>query len=167
MPTSSRPSGVRVTTNEAIAVDPTADAAPSGRRRRSGRLFGPTPLPGTASSDSSAGRAELLAAFAAQEMTIVDEVVLQPQPAAGTGTRGTAPRSASATLELDVHADEEAVVLLEQDGLYSWHFPAHAEASAPKASRGRRGLRPAAEPRGLRSNFRAVPEPVARRSNAG
>ena len=48
------------------------------------------------------GRADLLAALAEQEMTIVDEVDLQPQPAAGTGTRGTAPRSASATLELDV-----------------------------------------------------------------
>ena len=53
--------------------------------------------------------------------------------------------SGQATLEVDLSPNEEAVVLLEKDGLYSWHFPTHTASppAPPSRSRASRGLRPA------------------------
>lgn len=139
MPSNLRPSGVRVTTSDALTVAETSAERSTAPRRRSERLFGPTPMPGGAGSIDSE-RAELLAAFAAQEMTIVDDVELQPTPAAATRSAGVARQSETATLEVDLGANEESVVLVEQDGLYSWHFPSERIAAAPTSTRGRRGL---------------------------
>src|SRR5437016_3409408 len=100
MPTSSRSSGVRVTTSDAIAVDEASSDKPAQRRGRSGRLFEAIPLP-AATGGIGSERADFVAALAAQQMTIVDDVELQPALEAVLPTRGRAaapPRSASATV---------------------------------------------------------------------
>src|SRR6187431_933895 len=101
MPEITRPSGVRLTTSGALNVSESAEVPPSRRRGRSGRLFGPTPLP-SAGGDASTNteRADLLAAFADQEMTIVDEVELEPVPVVPGTTRGRAVGAETATLEV-------------------------------------------------------------------
>jgi hypothetical protein len=147
MPTFSRSSGVRVTTSNAIAVGEISTDASMPRRGRSRRLFSPVPMPGAAEGADVEG-ADLLSALAAQEITIVDEVQLQPSLEAvpPTRRRGGGPSEAeSATIELDLAADEEAMVLLEQDGFYSWHLTPQIEQSQLPPSRGRRGFAPAAK----------------------
>ena len=125
-----------------MTIGATAPDLRTHKRGRSGRLFGPKPIETAASRPSEVERNDLLTALAAQEMTIVDEVELHPDPAAATRSRGGAatPRSETATLELDLEEGDAAVVLLEQEGLYSWHFPAEVDSAAPKVSRGRRAL---------------------------
>lgn len=142
MPISSRPNGVRVITSDALVVTESAPESSMPRRGRSARLFGPTPIPGAASDAMGSERADLLAAFAAQDMTIVDEVELQPTPAAAALTRGAGgPRQTqTATLEVDLGTNEESVILVEQDGLYSWHFPSERIAAPPASTPRRRGL---------------------------
>jgi hypothetical protein len=141
MPISSRPNGVRVITSDALVVTEPSVGSSMPRRGRSARLFGPTPIPGAPSEVMGSERADLLAAFAGQEMTIVDEIELQPAAPGGAATRGAGvpPPTQTATLEVDLGANEESVVLLEQEGLYSWHFPTEKVEVAPSATR-RRGL---------------------------
>ena len=138
-----RPSGVRVTTDDAIAVETAIAETPGRARRRAERLFGPTPMPGAAALDGSE-RADLIEALRAQEMEVLDEVELKPTPAAPPTVRGApAPvQTGTANLELDLGPEDGAVLLLEQDGLYSWHFPSETEIPAPPRPR-RRGIAPA------------------------
>ena len=129
MPTFSRSSGVRLTTSDSITVGEISTDASVTRRGRSRRLFGPLPMPG-ATEGTSSERVDLLSALAAQEITIVDEVQLQPSLEAVPRTRrreGRPSESESATIELDLAGHEEAMVLLEQDGFYSWHLTPQIE----------------------------------------
>src|SRR5262249_34877460 len=156
MPTSSRPSGVRVTTSDAIAVVDSAPDLPPQRRARSGRLFGPVPMPSTAAASSAIEYPEFLAALTTQEMTIVDEVELEARPGAVSARRGA--QAESASIELELEADEGAVVLLEQDGLYSWRLPSQIERVELPPSRGRRGLTPAAKTARFTLEFQREPQ---------
>jgi triacylglycerol esterase/lipase EstA (alpha/beta hydrolase family) len=99
-------------------------------------------MPATASDSKAPERADLLSALAQQDMTIVDEVELLPVPATDAATRrGTAAAdSETATVEVDLATNEESVVLLEQEGFYSWHFPSNIQTAPPASARGRRGL---------------------------
>jgi hypothetical protein len=71
----------------------------------------------------------LLRALEAHGLELVDAVTLQPtlEPTLPTGQRreeaSPIPETQSATLEVNVEPDEHAVVLLEQDGMYSWSLP--------------------------------------------
>jgi hypothetical protein len=121
-------------------------------------------MPGTAASTSGTEHQDFLAAFAAQDMTIVDEVELQPGPEPPPARRGgarTPSQHESATIELELGPNEGAVVLLEQEGLYSWHFPSQIQ-QAPRAptSRGRRGLTPAAKTARFTLEFQREPHSV-------
>ena len=104
-------------------------------------------MPGAGSAEENPERADLLAALTAQDLEVVDQVELQPALPSPVPSRAAAapPDSGRATLAVDLSPNEQAVVLLEQDGLYSWHFPTHtAAASAPPSrSRASRGLTPA------------------------
>src|SRR5689334_6729469 len=136
MPTRSRSSGVRVTTSDAIAVGEPSSDVPTLKRGRSGRLFGPVQMPG-ATGGIGSERTDFLEALAAQDMVIVDDVELEPTPDAVSHSRGHAAapaKSESATIELDLAADEGAVILLEQDGLYSWQLPSQIEQAQPPTS---------------------------------
>ena len=110
---------------------------------------------------TSSERVDLLSALAAQEITIVDEVQLQPSLEAVPRTRrreGRPPESESATIQLDLAAHEEAMVLLEQDGFYSWHLTPQIEESQVPSPRGRRGLAPAAKTARFAIEFQREPQ---------
>ncbi len=77
-------------------------------------------LPGPDGGRSAANRV-LLEALAAQDFDVVDRIDLTPRRGRdlepGGNARGTV------ALDVDVAPGEDAVVLLERDGVYSWHLP--------------------------------------------
>src|SRR5687768_15669689 len=126
MQTIRRSPGVRVTIPETWVVE-TADSPRPRTRGVPARAFGPVPMPTTATGTTVT---DLVAALEAQEMTVVDHIELRAAPSAPQTRREAAgePISDSATLEVDLAHDENAVVLLEQDGMFSWNFPAQVTA---------------------------------------
>ncbi|MEO7449010.1 MAG: hypothetical protein ABI336_12125, partial [Humibacillus sp.] len=71
---------------------------------------------------TAASRA-LIDALTSQEFDVVDRIDLTPRRGRdlepGSNTRGTV------ALDVDVAPGENAVVLLERDGVYSWQLPVH------------------------------------------
>ena len=89
------------------------DARPASRRKARG-------LPG---ETSAANKETLVAALQDSGLDPVERVDLTPR---GTRDLKGAPvsnRVAKVRLEVDVPPEEDAVVLLEHDGVYSWHLP--------------------------------------------
>ncbi|MCW2847955.1 MAG: hypothetical protein JWR90_1929 [Marmoricola sp.] len=64
----------------------------------------------------------IVAALEDSDLALVQGLDLVPH----RGKDLAAPRSGTVELELDLPADTDGVVLLERDGVYSWHLPAHA-----------------------------------------
>jgi hypothetical protein len=128
MPTIERPSGVRITVPAGVNVlETVAPPATARRTRRSARS--------QSSTEMSDAIVELLER---QEMRVVDAVPLEiaSLPLAGSRRRGAAaPESAFAVVEVPLAPHEDAVILLEQDGLFSWEYAAETGA-APAARRG-------------------------------
>ncbi len=101
---------VRVTTPSSYdAREPAADATRG--------------LPDPADLAAAAGRAVLVAALADSDLHLVQPVDLTPRRSRDLGAP-SAPGTVE--LEVDVQPDEDAVVLLERDGVYSWHLPVDA-----------------------------------------
>jgi CHAT domain/Ternary complex associated domain 7 len=92
-----------------------------------------SPVVPTDTASASAEAMVLLAALREQRIELLDAVPLEPVPGAvtaagpvGRRTRGPilpVPPRQAVTLSLPIHADEHAVVLLEQDGVYRWKLP--------------------------------------------
>ncbi len=102
-----------------------------GRRRRS-------TTPGRTAPAQEPVTAALLDAFADQDLQLVEPVEIVPaKPAPG---RRAPSRAATVSVDLDVAPEESAVILLEQDGFYSWQLP--TDNGAPTV-RSRRGAAPA------------------------
>lgn len=120
-----RPSGVRIDIGESFRIqesEPIARrGAPKGLPRR------PVPLPAAGSPQQ--GSDELLAALAKLDLEIVDVVQLEPTtegtplPGRRRAAETPLPSSATTTLSIDLPQDDNAVVLIEQDGVYSWNLP--------------------------------------------
>ena len=92
----------------------------------------------TAESSVDDSAALLVAALGQQEFELVEPVELVPEPRAAT--RGdTAGQSGTWTFDLDVAADEDAVVLLDQDGVLSWQYPVRQRDQAAAPPQRRRG----------------------------
>src|SRR5262245_15951889 len=104
-----RSTGVRVTIPESWTVE--TGEPPPRRTRGLPRTFGPVPMPGTV---ATIGAGDLIAALQSQNLKLADQIELRSSPP-GTGTRG----GTSGELEVDLAPDENAVVLLEQDGMFS------------------------------------------------
>lgn len=107
-----------------VVVPSSYDAEPSHERRQRDL---PTPEELRREADKEA----MLAALAHQDYTVVDRVDLTPRRGRGVDDidgpgRPPANRVGTASFEVDVPAGEDAVVLLEQGGLYSWHLPVDA-----------------------------------------
>ncbi|WP_306534706.1 CHAT domain-containing protein [Geobacter sp.] len=149
METLVRNSGVRVTIPSTYEV-----SAPRFSRGHQGtrgpRPMGPVPLGPNAETTSEMTKA-LKKALTALDLTIVDTVVLSPtqEPATADGKRRAAPTTVPevqpVSVEVDLGPDENAVLLLEQDGVYSWSFGHVTEQPAPpqrkRGAAGRAGKR--------------------------
>ena len=144
MPTVMRSSGVTVVTPDTLAVAGAAAAPPpAGGRRRRPPAGGPAAV--TAPTPPSPETEAILASMTDQDMEVLDQVeilpTVEPTPPTGRRARGAPAVPASGTVELsvDLAPGEDAVVLLEQDGVYSWQLP---DVQATPARRARRGSRP-------------------------
>lgn len=144
MPTITRPSGLVVTVPDTYAV--------ASSKRAIGRsgLSRPTVIPLTSETPETTAEVDpVLQAMQLQDMQLFDHVDLEPTMEA-TGAGGTRragapaiPQKQQAELALDIADNEHAVVLLQQDGMYSWKF------ATPEATKG-------AEPA---EHLRGIPEP--------
>lgn len=128
METTSPRSAVRVHSSDSFTVTmPTAGTRRGGRPTRGrGRA--------TPSTDDL-----LLQALESQDFEVVEELEIRPQQRRGLRAAGA--EREDVTVELDVSDDEDGVLLVEQDGMYTWHWPEHSAAPRSGARRGaRRGL---------------------------
>ena len=118
MATVRRSTGVRLDIPETYEI-----VRPSARRRRGAER-------GAASSGlppaiAAIERDDVLAALA-DELQQVDVIELNPTVAhtdpsgSRPATRGPAPGRSPVHIEVDLGSDESAILLLEQDGVYSW-----------------------------------------------
>jgi hypothetical protein len=143
MPTVSRASGLTVSAPEAYRVED-VPRAPVEAPRRGGRprRSGPVPMP-TSPPPAHAERDPLLDALEHQDLTVVDRVMLEPilPPTPLSGTRRApaegVPLQQQAAVELTISADEDAVLLVEQNGVYSWAFSSKSEVRAGARTRER------------------------------
>ncbi len=74
-------------------------------------------------STAEASHAALLDSLGQSDFRFVEEVQITPKPTRALD-RGIAANPDPVRIALDVAAGEAAVVLVEQDGCYSWHLPA-------------------------------------------
>ena len=99
-------------------------------------------------SGRTAAKSALLAALAEQDFDVVDRIDLTPRRSRDLESPGPANRRGTVALDVDVAPGDDAVVLLERDGVYSWHLPAaphRGDAVAGTPHRVLRDHRPASE----------------------
>src|SRR5665648_109834 len=142
---------LRVTYPNSYAAEPWRPAAEHRHPATADRRGQPS---GTSGETGPVGptdevSAALLDAFAAQNLDLVEPFELVPATlVAPSGRRGRRPsQPGKVRLALDLALGEDAVVLLEQDGFFSWQLPTGHEA-APTTSRRRGGPPPARSPGG-------------------
>lgn len=98
----------------------------SGRRRGrppSGRHRGPRKL----STDEESVGDDLVASLTSDEVQLIDTFELE----ANTSASRRGPKAKGVTLEATVAPTESAVMLVEQDGVLSWHFPDEVTTASP------------------------------------
>jgi hypothetical protein len=98
------------------------------------------PMPASSGVSAATGEADgIVQALSRQGLTLVAKLPLEPAPA--TTVRAAA-GPLEVAVEVDLAPDEAAVILIEQDGVYTWNFDGVAAAEAgPSAAGARRGLR--------------------------
>src|SRR6187455_469362 len=113
MPQIERASGIQIQVPDELTV---SDPAPVRRRR------GGTPEPGSVTGESSADLAE---ALSTSGFEVVDSFDLEPAPAPARRRRapGEPAAGGAAAVNVEVSESESAVLLVEEDGYFSWHFP--------------------------------------------
>ncbi len=101
-------------------------------------------LPGEPGYETAVSKDALLTVLADDDLVVVDRVDLTPRAERGLdGVDASVDASVGATrgdtvaLEVDVQPGEDAVVLLERNGVYSWHLPTN-----PIGGTRTRGLEP-------------------------
>ena len=130
MPEILRPSGLRIDLPDGIIVNA---ATPAPAVRGGGRHYGPRPLP------SADAPPPLLKALESQDFVPVDVLELDATAETAAAVRAARPVQRKVDLSLDLGADEGAVVLVEQEGVYSWHLPNPGTDTAPAAADRQRG----------------------------
>lgn len=113
-------------------------------------------LPDPARVEELAGQAELVAALQDSDLDLVQTVELTPRR-----SKDLAAPAAPGTVQLDVDvsADQDAVVLVERDGVYSWHLPVDT-------GRRTRSLEPGPRTRRFEIDVHPVPGTVATTTDA-
>ena len=111
-----RPTGIGVEIPSAYDI---TDVAP-GFRRGGSAFAGTRPEPGVITD-------VLIEALREHELVLMDEIPVTPSatpaPDRGVRRRGAAEEKMSSRITVPLAEEDEAIVLLEQDGAYSWVFP--------------------------------------------
>lgn len=137
----SRASGVQLRLPDDVFVSVAGDEAPvrCGTGGRSGLPTGPIPMPGSQVASPTAGETDsVVASMQAQGLTLVDAFEVVVPGAEGDPTRRRAAggdEGGGGELEVEVAEAEDAVLLLEQDGIYSWRYPAEEKTTVRGATR--------------------------------
>lgn len=71
----------------------------------------------------TAAKAALLTALAEQDFDVVDRIDLTPPRSRDLASPAPGNRRGTVSLDVDVAPGDDAVILLERGGLYSWHLP--------------------------------------------
>ncbi len=100
-----------------VTTPPSYDAQPPGPVRG---------LPDPADLADAVGKDILVSALQDADLDLVQTVDLTPRRSRDLGAPADA-TPGTVQLEVDVPPDEDAVVLLERDGVYSWHLPVEPE----------------------------------------
>jgi hypothetical protein len=120
-----RASGLEIKTPSTYSVADLSESIESRRRGAPSRVFGPVALPHD--QEIAGGIDDAVAsAFSGQDMQLVDQIELRPKPKARnrkSPDKSSSPVDNTIELALPVEPQEDAVLLLEQDGVYSWNFP--------------------------------------------
>ncbi|HUE89314.1 MAG TPA: CHAT domain-containing protein [Vicinamibacterales bacterium] len=162
-----RPSGLTIESPDTYRLSDDARPRASSRGPGGRRTSGPVPMPAGATPPGAASEA-LLTALQKQDLVLIDQVELQPTleatPRDGRRRAGAPaiPSTQHAEVTVTTAPDEDAVLLVEQEGVLSWHIdpmitPAPAVRSRG-AGAGRRTARFTIEIGASRS-----PRPSARR----
>jgi hypothetical protein len=153
---------VRVTVPDSFVVGetpPAGDRPAASRDRRRSR--GPAGLPDASDAGQADLDAALLAALSSQEMHLVDTIPIEPIPGAPQRLGRARRADRTFTIDVDVAPHEDAVLLLEQDGMYSWVFQSKAKTTTRRRSRGAPSV-----PDQRRVSFSVELEPSARTTSA-
>lgn len=129
MPQIERASGIMIEFPDELTVS----EPPHVRRRRGGM-----PEPGSVTGESSDDLAD---ALASSGFEVVDSFDVEPAPMPPTRRRapGEPGTSGPTAVNVEVSESESAVLLVEEDGYFSWHFPESDQPIAPSARRRRGG----------------------------
>lgn len=120
-----RPSGVRIRVDDDVVVHDNPEQAPeaSARRRRSRRSMTTAGATTRADAQPSDETAALIAALEQDDMTLVDAIDLEPSATTPRRRRsGGELAPSSVALDVPVGEGEEAVLLVEEDGVYRWLY---------------------------------------------
>ncbi|ACN13771.1 conserved hypothetical protein [Desulforapulum autotrophicum HRM2] len=116
------PSGLCVTLSEGLTLSEKKPGK-KGRRGVRQRTPGVVPLPGAANTMDDQETSGIIDSLVDQDMTLVGTVPIATSPVSQPVKRRFGKfTSHNATIEVDLDTNENAVVLLEQDGFYTWHF---------------------------------------------
>ena len=121
MATITRSTGVKLELADGLIVTDLASSAPGRQpiaRRGAPLPRGPIPMPAPTALEDP-----VVESMRQQDMEVVDSIGIE---VAAAPTARQAPTLAS-QLEVEVSASEDAVVLLESDGVYHWTLPARTE----------------------------------------
>lgn len=111
MPSTSFSGGaVRVRTPASYDAQPTSDT-------------GTRALPGEPGYERAVAKDVLLDSLRDTGLETVESIDLTPRRERGIDGKPPANRRGTVSLDVEVPPDEDAVILLEQDGVYSWHLP--------------------------------------------
>jgi len=95
-------------------------------------------LPGEATEPN---KDALVAALEDSDLALVEKIDLRPRRTRDLGDKPVPNRVAKVKVEVDVPAGEDAVVLLERDGVYSWHLPTNPRQRTRALDPGKRTAR--------------------------
>jgi len=124
--------GVEVTLPEQLRVT----TLPQGKTRRFNRLSTSGAVPMPSELDQPTTNDQILDALAQTDMQLVREVFIEPASRTGKSRRSRPLESQSAEFKIDLTKNEEAVMLIEQDGLYLWKYASQTQAVPATRRRG-------------------------------
>ncbi|HNC08855.1 MAG TPA: hypothetical protein PLX14_09135, partial [Anaerolineales bacterium] len=134
MKTIERASGLKVILPPQFEIVETNKPSRKKPRSRRGGPFRPVRMP-TGGKSTPMASDMMTAAFGGQEMQLLDQVEIDPGDEARRDTRRK--RSPQVIeFNLEVGQKEDAVVLLEQDGMHSWQFPGKDTSRQKRSHRG-------------------------------